>query len=72
MTEETTRKNRKEITGFVRSKTGEKSLKVVYEYKIPHSLQKEIRRKTTVHVHDENGECNVGDEDKDYVNPPDQ
>jgi len=62
MTQETTRKNRKEITGVVRSKTGEKSLKVVYEYKIPHPLyKKEIRRKTTVHVHDENGECNVGD-----------
>ena len=62
MTEEITRKNRKEITGVVRSKTGEKSLKVVYEYKIPHPLyKKEIRRKTTVHVHDANGECNVGD-----------
>ena len=62
MTEETTRKNRKEITGVVRSKTGEKSLKVVYEYKIPHPLyKKEIKQKTIFHVHDEDSTCNVGD-----------
>jgi len=62
MTTESNRKNRKELIGVVRSKTGEKSLKVVYEYKIPHPLyKKEIRRKTTVHVHDEQGQCSVGD-----------
>ena len=54
MTETNTRNNRKELIGVVRSKTGDKSVKVVYEYKIPHPLyKKEIRRKTTVHVHDE-------------------
>ena len=54
MTQDTDRNNRKELIGFVRSKTGDKSVKVVYEYKIPHPLyKKEIRRKTTVHVHDE-------------------
>jgi len=62
MTAESNRKNRKELIGVVRSKTGEKSLKVVYEYKIPHPLyKKEIRRKTTVHAHDENKVANVGD-----------
>jgi len=62
MTAESNRKNRKELIGVVRSKTGEKSLKVVYEYKTPHPLyKKEIRRKTTVHVHDEQDECSIGD-----------
>ena len=36
MTQETDRNNRKELIGVVRSKTGDKSVKVVYEYKIPH------------------------------------
>ena len=62
MTQDTDRNNRKELIGFVRSKTGDKSAKVVYEYKIPHPLyKKEIRRKTTVHVHDEKNDSNVGD-----------
>lgn len=62
MTQETSRNNRKELVGVVRSKTGDKSVKVVYEYKIPHPLyKKEIRRKTTVHVHDEGNDSNVGD-----------
>ena len=62
MTQETDRNNRKELIGFVRSKTGDKSVKVVYEYKTPHPLyKKEIRRKTTVHVHDEQNDSNVGD-----------
>ena len=62
MTQETDRNNRKELIGVVRSKTGDKSVKVVYEYKTPHPLyKKEIRRKTTVHVHDELNDSNVGD-----------
>jgi small subunit ribosomal protein S17 len=62
MSEEKTRNNRKELQGVVRSKTGDKSLKVVYEYKTPHPLyKKEIRRKTTVHVHDESNQSQVGD-----------
>jgi len=62
MTQEKNRNNRKELIGVVRSKTGDKSVKVVYEYKIPHPLyKKEIRRKTTVHVHDEKNDSNVGD-----------
>ncbi len=40
MTEESPRNNRKELTGFVRAKTGDKSIKVVYVYKTPHPLYK--------------------------------
>ena len=62
MPEDKNRNNRKELIGFVRSKTGDKSIKVVYEYKTPHPLyKKEIRRKTTVHVHDDKNDSNVGD-----------
>ncbi len=62
MKEELNRNSRKQLVGVVRSKTGDKSIKVVYEYKIPHPLyKKEIRRKTTVHVHDEDNLSNVGD-----------
>lgn len=62
MTEQSNRNKRKQLVGVVRSKTGDKSIKVVYEYKIPHPLyKKEIRRKTTVHVHDEENVSNVGD-----------
>ena len=62
MTEDKNRNNRKELIGLVRSKTGDKSIKVVYEYKTPHPLyKKEIRRKTTVHVHDDKNDSNVGD-----------
>lgn len=65
MSEANTRNNRKELIGFVRSKTGDKSIKVVYEYKIPHPLyKKEIRRKTTVHVHDEKNDSSIGDKVK--------
>ena len=71
MTETNTRNNRKELIGVVRSKTGDKSVKVVYEYKIPHPLyKKEIRRKTTVHVHDENNDSNVGDKVKIMATRP--
>ena len=71
MTETNTRNNRKELIGVVRSKTGDKSVKVVYEYKIPHPLyKKEIRRKTTVHVHDEKNDSNVGDKVKIMATRP--
>ena len=62
MNKESSRNDRKQLIGVVRSKTGEKSIKVVYEYKIPHPLyKKEIRRKTTVHVHDSKNDSSVGD-----------
>jgi len=62
MSESQSRNNRKQLIGVVRSKTGDKSIKVVYEYKTPHPLyKKEIRRKTTVHAHDEKNISSVGD-----------
>jgi small subunit ribosomal protein S17 len=65
MTTDDIRNNRKELIGLVRAKTGDKSVKVVYEYKTPHPLyKKEIRRKTTVHVHDEKNDSAVGDKVK--------
>ena len=65
MTTDDIRNNRKELIGLVRAKTGDKSVKVVYEYKTPHPLyKKEIRRKTTVHVHDEKNVSAVGDKVK--------
>ena len=71
MSTESNRNQRKELIGIVRSKTGDKSVKVVYEYKIPHPLyKKEIRRKTTVHVHDEKNESSVGDKVKILATRP--
>lgn len=56
------RGNRKQLVGVVTSRSGDKSVKVTFFYKIPHPLyRKEIKRKTVVHVHDENNECAVGD-----------
>ena len=59
---ETTRNSRKTLTGTVTSRSGDKTIKVTYFYKIPHPLyKKEIRRKTVVHAHDANNECGLGD-----------
>lgn len=56
------RANRKQLVGVVTSRSGDKSVKVTFFYKIPHPLyRKEIKRKTVVHVHDESNECAVGD-----------
>ncbi|MGE4550746.1 MAG: 30S ribosomal protein S17 [Opitutales bacterium] len=56
------RNNRKELVGMVTNNTGVKSVKVTFDYKIPHPLYgKEIKRKTIVHVHDETNACKVGD-----------
>ncbi|MCC5839760.1 MAG: 30S ribosomal protein S17 [Opitutales bacterium] len=56
------RKQRKTITGVVSSRSGNKSVKVTYDYKIRHPLYvKEVKRKTVVHAHDEANECGVGD-----------
>jgi small subunit ribosomal protein S17 len=58
----TTRNSRKDLIGFVTSRSGDKSIKVTVPYKIPHPLyQKVINRKTVVHVHDEKNETKVGD-----------
>lgn len=56
------RQSRKDLVGVVTSRTGDKSVKVTFFYKIPHPLyKKEIKRKTVVHAHDESNECGVGD-----------
>ncbi|OYV73541.1 MAG: 30S ribosomal protein S17 [Gemmatimonadetes bacterium 21-71-4] len=48
--------------GIVSSRSGDKSVKVAYDYKSAHPLyKKEIRRKTVMHVHDEKNECREGD-----------
>jgi small subunit ribosomal protein S17 len=56
------RKQRKTLVGSVTSRSGNKSIKVVFFYKRPHNLyRKEIKRKTVLHVHDADNVCNVGD-----------
>jgi small subunit ribosomal protein S17 len=56
------RNSRKSITGTVTSRSGDKSVKVTYDFKIRHPLYvKEVKRKTVVHAHDEANECGVGD-----------
>ncbi len=58
----TTRNTRKDLIGFVTSRSGDKSIKVTVPYKTPHPrYQKVINRKTVVHVHDEKNETTVGD-----------
>ncbi len=58
-----TRNKRKTITGTVTSRSGDKSVKVTYAYKIPHpQYVKQINRKTVVHAHDEKNECSPGDQ----------
>ena len=56
------RKKRKEIIGVVPGRSGDKTIKVTYAYKIPHSRYlKEIKRETIIHTHDEKNECGIGD-----------
>jgi small subunit ribosomal protein S17 len=56
------RNTRKELIGVVTGRSGDKTVKVVYEYKTPHPLyKKEIKRKTTISAHDEKNECKLGD-----------
>jgi len=56
------RSSRKHITGIVTSRSGDKTIKVTYFYKIPHPIyQKEIKRKTVLHAHDEANACKLGD-----------
>lgn len=56
------KKRRKTLIGVVTAKSGDKTVKVTYSYKIPHPrYQKEIKRKTVMHVHDEQNICQIGD-----------
>jgi small subunit ribosomal protein S17 len=56
------RNKRNDLVGEVTGRSGDKTIKVTYFYKIPHPLYgKEIKRRTVVHVHDEKNECKLGD-----------
>ena len=58
----TARNTRKTQTGFVTSRSGDKSVKVTIAYKTPHPLyHKVVNRQTVLHVHDEKNETKVGD-----------
>lgn len=62
MSANTTRNSRRALIGEVLSRSGDKTIKVSYSYKIPHPLyKKEIKRKTVIHVHDEKNEAALGD-----------
>src|SRR3954447_23456636 len=57
-----TRNTRKTQTGFVTSRSGDKSVKVTVAYKTPHPLyHKGVNRQTVLHVHDEKNETKHGD-----------
>lgn len=61
-TDVATRNHRKDLTGVVTSRTGDKSVKVTFFYKIAHPrYKKEVKRKTVVHAHDEKNECGIND-----------
>ncbi|MFO7724644.1 MAG: 30S ribosomal protein S17 [Oceanipulchritudo sp.] len=56
------RKKRSTIIGTVTNRSGDKSIKVTYDFKVRHRLyKKEIKQKTVVNAHDEKNECSVGD-----------
>ncbi|MDR0352707.1 MAG: 30S ribosomal protein S17 [Opitutaceae bacterium] len=58
----TTRNKRKDLVGFVTSRSGDKSIKVTVPFKVPHPrYQKVINRKIVVHVHDEKNTAGIGD-----------
>jgi small subunit ribosomal protein S17 len=59
---QSTRSIRKHVNGIVTSRSGDKTIKVTCFYKIPHPLyKKEIRRRTVLHVHDQENVCKLGD-----------
>lgn len=52
----------KTLTGVVVSNSGDKSVKVVIDYKVKHpKYGKYIKRRTKIGVHDEHNQSNVGD-----------
>lgn len=52
----------KTVSGVVLSNSGDKTVKVVINYKVKHpKYGKYVRRRTTLAVHDERNESNVGD-----------
>lgn len=56
------KKEKKKIVGVVLNKSGNKSVKMTYQYKRPHSFyRKEIKMKTVLYVHDEDNLSKPGD-----------
>ena len=56
------RSTRKTVVGVVSARSGDKSIKVVVPFKVPHPLyQKIVNRQTVLHVHDEKNEAGIGD-----------
>ena len=56
------RSARKTVVGVVSARSGDKSIKVVVPFKVPHPLyQKVVNRQTVLHVHDEKNEAGIGD-----------
>ena len=56
------RSNRKTLQGLVASRSGDKSIKVNFQYTVPHPVYgKEVKRRTVLHAHDEKNECKPGD-----------
>lgn len=52
----------KTLTGLVVSQSGDKSVKVVIDYKIKHpKYGKYVKRRMKLGVHDERNQCGVGD-----------
>jgi len=52
----------KTLTGVVVGKSGDKSVKVAFDYKVKHpKYGKYVRRRTKISVHDERNESGVGD-----------
>ena len=52
----------KTITAVVVSKSGDKSVKVAIDFKVRHpKYGKYVKRRTTLGVHDEHNQANVGD-----------
>ncbi len=59
---ESARSNRKTLQGVVVSRSGDKTIKVAFLYKVPHPLYgKEVKRRTILHAHDEANACKTGD-----------
>ena len=52
----------KTLTGVVVGKSGDKSVKIAFDYKVKHpKYGKYVRRRTKISVHDERNESGVGD-----------
>ena len=56
------RSNRKNLIGFVATRSGDKSVKVNCQFTVLHPVYgKEVKRRTVLHAHDEKNECSIGD-----------